>query len=106
MTQHQFDRTRKQTIRNIAAVVRGEIKDMQASVQKAPGKACMHALNTVFALVELHKKRPTKQSEKQSKSVALETMYMMLTFMKLGGRISFTDPPENKDGAAGTKQAG
>ena len=103
---HNFDRSTKQTIRNIAAMVRGEIKDMQASVQQAPGKACMHALNNAFALLELHKLRPTKRSDKQSKAVALGTMDMLATFLKLGGRISFTDPPENKDGAAGTKQAG
>lgn len=86
--------SRKQTLRNIATVVRGEIEDMKESVHKTPGKACMHALNSAFALIELHKKRPTKQSEKQSKTVALGLVNMMTTFMKLGGRISFTDPEE------------
>lgn len=96
--------SRKQTLRNIATVVRGEIADMKESVHKTPGKACMHALNSAFALIELHKRRPTKHSEKQSKAVARDTIQMMVTFMKMGGRISFTDPPENKDDAAGSKQ--
>ena len=108
MKPRPFDRTKNQTLRNIATVVRGEIADMKASVHKTPGKACMHALNSAFALIELHKRRPTKKSEKQSKAVAQDTIQMMITFMKLGGRISFTDPEkpgETTDGAAGSKQA-
>lgn len=100
-----FDRSPEQNLRNIAAAVRGEIEDMKASVQKTPGKACMHAMNTAFALIELHKQRPNKKSARQMRKVALELAIMMTTFMKIGGRISFTDPPENKDGAAGAKQA-
>ncbi len=98
-----FDRTKNQTLSNIATVVRGEIADMQASVHKMPGKACMHALNSALALIELHKRKPTKRSAKQASAVARDTLQMMITFVKMGGRISFTDPEEkraNDDGRA------